>query len=1167
MIRGEHGSTALCLLCCLLFTSGAPAQIGPSQIPDPDPEIERRSFQVADGFEVNLFAADPLLAKPVQINFDPAGRLWVACSAVYPQIQPAHQANDKIIILEDRDGKGRADKTTVFADGLLIPTGVVPGDGGCYVAEGTRLLHFAAPGAHAPGSEEKNDKPKCRIVLSGFGTQDTHHLIHTLRWGTDGMLYFNQSVYIYSAIETPFGVRRLAGGGIWQYRPETEQLEVFARGWVNPWGHQFDRCGQSFVTDGAGDQGISHLVPGATQGQTFYPAPVPPRLLPGLTPHSPKYCGHEILSGRHLPEDWRGNILANDFRAHRVCRFVLREEGSGYTVQEKAELIKTNHPGFRPVDVKMGPDGAIYIADWYNPIINHGEVDFRDPRRDHVHGRIWRVTAKGRALVPRPQLTEVSTEALLDALKSPEDWTRQQAKRVLKERGSGILPTLQDWLRRLNRDDPDYEHHLLEALWTYQSLDVVEPALLTTVLNARDHHARAAATRIVGAWHSRLANPLELLATKIQDDHPQVRLEAIRALSQIHQARSVDMAMQALDRPTDTNLDYALWLTARDLLPEWLPAFQTGRLDFQGNVRHLAFALEAAGTQAPIQALVKLLRSDSLKQGRDGLLVLLAALGGPDELQEVFDEVQVAANQSPEIQTRLLIALDQAAGQRGARPTGDLNKIEAMLKSESDSVRASAARLAGRWRLESLRAPLTELVQGKNTSASVRRGAIDGLVLLGGPRTQKTLEQLARATQPDGIRRLAILALAGLDLNRAAKFSVDWLTSAKDDADPTEIVAAFLERKNGDTALADALAKTKLPPDVAKLAVRAVRTSPRPAPTLLEALNRAGGLSQVRRTLSADELQAMSADVLKSGDPTRGEALFRRSDLACLKCHAIGGAGGQVGPDLTSIGTSAPIDYLIESILLPNKAVKEGYHALVVSTKDGRFFTGIKVRETSTELILRNAEDREQAISMKDIEDRSPGGSLMPEGLVDNLTQPELVDLVRFLSELGKVGPYAIGQARVVRRWQVLDATPAAIECLAATRQAERSKQGLGSSVFANPTLTWSSAYSQVNGVLPLDVFPHFQMQKDAPAMGLARCQLDVLAGGQGKLVLNATTGLSIWVDSESVEIHDSCILDLKPGLRTLTFAVDLSQRKDGLRCELVDIPSSSARVRIVAGK
>src|SRR5437588_490933 len=201
-----------------------------SKIPDPDPEIERRSFQVADGFEVNLFAADPLLAKPIQMNFDASGRLWVACSSVYPQIKPGQTANDKIVVLEDTKGAGKADRATVFADGLLIPTGLEPGDGGVYVANSTELLHLA-------DTDGDGKADRRRVVLSGFGTEDAHHLLHTLRWGPDGMLYFNPSVYIHSHIETPYGVRRLPGGGIWQLRPETLRLEVVARGFINPWGH------------------------------------------------------------------------------------------------------------------------------------------------------------------------------------------------------------------------------------------------------------------------------------------------------------------------------------------------------------------------------------------------------------------------------------------------------------------------------------------------------------------------------------------------------------------------------------------------------------------------------------------------------------------------------------------------------------------------------------------------------------------------------------------------------------------------------------------------------------------------------------------------------------------------------------------------------------------
>src|SRR5215208_2550165 len=513
----------LTFIAALILPAGAFAQAD-AKVPDPDPELERKSFIVPDGFEVNLFAADPLLAKPIQMNFDPQGRLWVASSEVYPQIKPGQVANDKVIVLEDTDGDGKADRTTVFADGLLIPTGVEPGDGGAYVANSTELVHLSAS---QPG--QKADKR--RVVLSGFGTEDTHHIIHTFRWGPDGCLYFNQSIYIHSHVETPHGVKHLIGGGIWRFRPETMEMDVLVRGFVNSWGHHFDRWGQSLITDGAFGEGVNHGVPGAY----FVTAVGATRLMKGLNPGSPKHCGLEVVSGRHLPDDWQGDALTNDFRGHRVCRFKLGEDGSTFTSREQVEVIKTNHPAFRPIDVKMGPDGAIYIADWYNPIIQHGEVDFRDPRRDHVHGRIWRVTAKGRPLVKKPDLVGAKTAELLDRLKDPEDWTRHNAKRVLKERGGKeVIPALVTWIKGLDPKDADYEHHLLEALWTLESHDAVvevAPKLLDTLLNAKDHRARAAAVRVLSHWYARVPNAIDLLSARAMDDSPRVRMEAVRGLA------------------------------------------------------------------------------------------------------------------------------------------------------------------------------------------------------------------------------------------------------------------------------------------------------------------------------------------------------------------------------------------------------------------------------------------------------------------------------------------------------------------------------------------------------------------------------------------------------------------------------------------------------------
>jgi putative heme-binding domain-containing protein len=1134
----------ICVHLCSSVVNPLSAQRD-ARVPDPDPEIERKALQVADGFEVNLFAADPLLAKPIQMNFDPAGRLWVACSEAYPQIKPGQKANDKIIVLEDRDGDGRADHTTVFADGLLIPTGLEPGDGGVYVGASTDLLHLSRQGG------DKGPLRR-RVVLSGFGTEDTHHMVHSLRWGHDGMLYFNQSIYIHSHIETPYGPRRLGGGGVWQYRPESGRLEVFARGWWNPWGHHFDRWGQSFVTDGAGTEGVNPVVPGASYAAT----PGASRMLQGLNLGSPKYCGCEIVSGRHLPESWRGNLITNDFRGHRVCRFVLAPDGSGYTATLKPDLIKSNHPAFRPVDVKMGPDGAIYIADWYNPIIQHGEVDFRDPRRDVSHGRIWRVTAKGRSLVSRSRLVGARTADLLEALKAPEDWTRHHARRVLKERGASVIPELVEWVAKLDRARPADEPLLLEALWTYQSLDVVEPKLLKDLLRAADYRVRAAAVRVVSAWHDRLPGVLDLLAPRVADDHPQVRLEAVRALAQVPSLKAAELALTALDRPMDRYLDYALWLTVRDLEPQWIPALQAGRFDFGGDTRRLLFALQAADSRAILQPLAGLVRSGEAGAAEESLLVLLATLGGPQELTLLLDRATDAARPAAQ-RVHLLEAMEQAT-RRNVRPSGDVARIALLLKEDNEDLRIAVARLAGLWRVEAVRPQLLAYARDDRTSAALRRAALDGLTALGGKKSVEALSQIA-GEGPPRRRRMALVALVGLDAAAAAGRAADVLAAQTDSEQSADAFEAFLRQKNGADLLAAALKGHKLPADVAKVGVRTARSTGRPVQGLVDELARAGGLTFGARKLTPRELQEMVADVARRGDAARGEAVFRRKDQVCLKCHAIGGAGGQVGPDLSSIGASAQVDYLIESLIEPNKAIKENYHSVLISTKKGLQYSGIKVRQTKTELVLRTAEDQEVTIPVKDIDEQTPGGSLMPDGLTDTLTRGELLDLVRFLSELGKVGPYAVGPQRVVRRWQALEATPEARQLLA--------RGGIDALDRGGAGLTWSPAYSTVAGLVPLADMPSLKNGNEGSDVALVRCDLDVSTAGRFLLRLNAAEGLRLWADGRSVEVKEKVELNLPAGTHTLTFAVDRGARRSDLRCEVEDVPGSPARVRVVTGK
>jgi hypothetical protein len=365
-----------------------------------------------------------------------------------------------------------------------------------------------------------------------------------------------------------------------------------------------------------------------------------------MNPGSPKYCGLEIIDGRHLPDDAQGQLVTNDFRANRVCRFRLTDQGSGFASEKLPDLIHSQRVTFRPIDVKMGPDGAIYIADWYNPIIQHGEVDFRDERRDRTHGRIWRVTAKGRPVLPRIDFTKLSTPELLGQLKSPESYARDMAKRVLFARGSeAVVPELSKWIQSLDSLDPDFERLRLEALRLRQGLDRgskhdIDAGLLKAVLASPDARARAAAARVVCDWADRLESPVELLAPAVDDPSALVRLEGVRALATLGGRRAAELALHAVDHERDDALDYAVWLAARETKDAWLPAVLDGTFADDGRFGRVIFAVAAAEASAAVPRIVTAVADGKITDAdRQAALSTIAKLGNPDQLRVVFDVV------------------------------------------------------------------------------------------------------------------------------------------------------------------------------------------------------------------------------------------------------------------------------------------------------------------------------------------------------------------------------------------------------------------------------------------------------------------------------------------------------------------------------------------------
>ncbi len=489
------------------------------------PSEEQATFTLPPGYAINLFASEvefPQLEDPVSMTFDAKGRLWVTTMPSYPMYLPGNKPDDKVLIFEDANDDGRADRCTVFADGLHVPTGIELGDGGVYISQMPNLMFLK--------DTNGDDRADTReLVMHGFDTADSHHAMHAYTWDPGGALHWQEGTFHYSQVETPYGPRRCNEAGVFRWEPKTWKFDVFVSyGFANPWGHYIDRWGQNFVADASGGNNYFGT---AFSGQVVYPSKHG-HMKDWFKMQWRPTCGCELVYSRHFPDETQGDyLLNNDIGFQGVLRYRVKEAGSGFEGNPIEPLLKSRDANFRPVALQFGPDGALYVVDWFNPLIGHMQHSLRDPKRDHTHGRIWRITYPARPLSKKPEIAGASIPALLDLLKDYEDRTRYRARRELRERPAAeVLSALGKWAGGLNKSDPEYWRQMLEALWLHQSLDDVDASFLKLMLGCPEPRARAAATRVLCYWRDRVPDSLELLRKQVNDEHPRVRLEAIRAL-------------------------------------------------------------------------------------------------------------------------------------------------------------------------------------------------------------------------------------------------------------------------------------------------------------------------------------------------------------------------------------------------------------------------------------------------------------------------------------------------------------------------------------------------------------------------------------------------------------------------------------------------------------
>ena len=984
--------------------AGVPVKpaIVPVNTAAPDPK-----FILGKDISATLFAANPMISKPLHLAFDGHGRMWVASTPIYPQIEPGAMATDRIFIVEDTDHDGVADKSHVFSADLLIPSGVAPverADGAmaCYVGASTNLMLLTDTNGDGKADQQ-------RTILSGFGSEDTHHTVHTLYWGHNGRLHFNQSIYIHTHLETPWGVVRLNSGGVFAYDPNSERVEVLMKGLCNTWGHQNDIHGQSFFTDGCGGGGISWAFPGAV----IAPSEGARGTMPSVSPGSyPKFCGLELIDSPLFPADWQGQAITCDFRAHRMVRMKITDLSpgrSGYVTNDEPDLLRTGDAWFRPIDVKHGPDGALYIADWTNPVINHGEVDFRDPRRDKEHGRIWRVAPTQSKPLAWTAVAGRSLSGLCDGLLSNNTWERDVSRRnIMVRMDDEVVGTLQSWATKVGTAAARREvAHIFYA--------ANKTKLALAALDRSDPGQRA----ILARWLGRDAAPDSLaeLAKLAADPVPRVRLEAMSALARTPTIAAAEAALIAVAQvpADDVYYNFSVTRTMRSVGEPWVAALIAGTWPIAGREAVAVQGLLSLPADQAAAATAKLV-SQQKTLAVQPWLRLIAHAGNAEAVSRLFGELPGTLDAAG-LSAALQACSD--AGQRGVAAPTALNQLSTYLDHADVSVRRAAIGVIGAWRQNAYVTRISNLANDE----ALRKEVLAALQRIGKPAVPE-LERLLTEAKDAGVRNVVLGTIAKIDGQVALTAAQPLLVAAKSDHEAAGLWRVLWPAGG----LMESVVKNGLPAGLPPTAIQGGLTTARELGRRGEKLEKVFLAAAPKKEVveQADrpaDLAGWVALVQKVGDPARGESLYFSSSMSCVQCHAIGGSGGQLGPDMSTLGASAPLDYIIESVQNPAAKVKEGYHAVSFRLKDGGMVMGIPYGETERDIKIR-LPGIEQTVAKDTIVGRDTMGSLMPPGLLEILPVIDQAHVYAFLGAIGKPGPFDASDGRVARQVYVQDQMP-----------------------------------------------------------------------------------------------------------------------------------------------
>lgn len=940
------------------------------------------SFTVPEGFEVRLFASEPMVINPVAMTWDERGRLWVVELFEYPMgAKPGEKPRDQVKILEDTDRDGRADKVTVFADGLNLATGILVGHGGVYVGQAPYLYFYQ-------DTDGDDVADKREVVLEGFGLQDRHELLNGFTWGPDGYLYMTHGVFTHSKVKNPNDPDddgMIMNAAVARVDPRNRTFEVFSDGTSNPWGVDFDKHGNAFLSACVIDH-MFHMAPGGLYarqgGAPEYPYAY--ELLPSIVDHKhyrAAYAGVQVYQGDQYPEAYQGAIFMGNIHANTVHQDHLEPVGSSFVSQAEQDFMVSSDGWFRPVSQQTGPDGALWVMDWYDKYPCYQNANADPEGVDREYGRIWRVVyvgdEKGKAIPPHPKgldLKSSSSEELVQLLKHENSWMRRTAQRVLSERRdeSTRVP-----LEKLALG-ADKESTRLAALWTLHSSGLLRGRILDQLVTDSTTVMRVWCARLTGERRKPWDGSMERLYSLASDSESTVRAAVAVAARQfasgaltVNRPLPTELGNAQLDlgpllvalvenskNPEDRFLPFMIWMAAEpSVAKDPFPALSWMEVaGAESKPLTLGITRKIARRICDTQnlGLVELLTDFIIRYAERDVDLVIAALDGLLEGQKSKVLKPESDWDSSPFYTRLLDTRNPAVVERTLRLGalwGDPKAIQTTLKlvansSASESERIQAIRVAGQFDpADALDTLLQALENSKEASDELQVELIRALNRLGGEEAPNYL-----VTHWKNASSTVRQAIADSMISRD-----DW----------TE---RFL------VAVEDGLV------GAGEIPVTAIRTLSRTENEAIQ--SRAREVIGRIRDPNANKLELILAKRKVALDGEADLAAGRKmAEAACLICHKFYGKGAGVGPDLTGVGRSS-LNALLANIIDPNQVIGRGYENVEIETSEGQFASGRMIEDTPTRVTLLSAGDNQQTFSRSDIVSLEvTENSVMPEGL------------------------------------------------------------------------------------------------------------------------------------------------------------------------------------------